>query len=82
MPFGEKYAPIIKIVNPWNETRDYWSAFVVNKERLSENETLSEIEYLSSMAPDNIAIGVEFELREGDKLVAKGVVLEDIYFDI
>ena len=77
MPFGDKYAPIIKITKPLSKTKDFWSVFVFNRKILNENETLSDLEYLSPMAPDDLAKGVEFELREGNKLVATGIVLEE-----
>jgi hypothetical protein len=78
IPYGDKYAPIIKITNPQFESDDYWSVFVMNKILLNKNETLSDMEYLSCLAPDNLSIGAEFMLYEGKKLVAKGIVLREI----
>lgn len=78
IPSGDKYAPIIKIINPPFESSDFWSVFVINKKLLSKNETLSNMEYLSDMAPDNLSVGVEFMLYEGKKAVASGVVLGEI----
>lgn len=78
IPFGDKYAPIIKITRPLFETNDFWSVFVFNKKELRENETLSNIEYLSDVAPDNLFAGVEFMLYEGKKAVARGIVLREI----
>ena len=78
IPFGDKYAPIIKITKPLLESDVVWSAFVYNKKKLSEMETLSNIEYLSNDAPDNLSIGVEFVLYEGPKAVANGIVLREI----
>lgn len=78
IPFGDKYAPIIKITKPLFESDDFWSVFVFNKEKLCENETLSNIEYLSDVAPDNLSAGVEFVLYEGKKAVANGIVLREI----
>jgi hypothetical protein len=75
LPVGDKYAPIIKITNPLIELAEFWSVFVINKNKLNENETLAEIEYLSDKAPDNLYKDVEFELFEGNKLVAKGIIL-------
>ena len=78
IPFSDRYAPIIEITKPPCNTIDFWSAFVMNKERLSDNETLAYVEYLSDVAPDNISIGVEFSLYEGSKNVASGVVLREV----
>ena len=52
--------------------------FVFNKKKISRNETLSNIEYLSDNAPDNLSVGVEFVLYEGAKMVANGIVLREI----
>lgn len=80
IPFGDKYAPIIKITKPLPlfESDDFWSVFVFNKEKRCENETLAYIEYLSDVAPDNLSAGVEFMLYEGKKIVASGIVLREI----
>ena len=78
IPFGDKYAPIIKLTKTWHKSNDFWSAYVFNKKKISINETLSTIEYLSNDAPDNLSVGVEFMLYEGPKMVANGVVLREI----
>lgn len=52
---------------------------MVNKTIVSESESLAEIEYLSENAPDNLVRDVEFELYEGSKLVAKGVVIHQVH---
>lgn len=78
MPTGDKYAPMIKITTPLLELEENWSIFVFNKQFLGRNKTLSEVEYLSDIAPDNLSNDVEFELFEGKKLVGKGIVLREI----
>lgn len=78
IPCGDKYAPIIKITNDQFESDDYWSVFVMNKALLNKNETLSDMQYLSGLAPDNLASGTEFMLYEGKKLVAKGIILREL----
>ena len=78
IPFGDKYAPIIKITKPLFESNDFWSVFVINKRELCKNETLSIMEYLSDVAPDNLSADVEFVLYEGKKVVASGVVLREV----
>jgi len=81
LPFGEQYAPIIRIIKPsikpkpWLDTDGTWSLFVENKKNISDFETISEVKYLSEKAPDNLNEGVEFELYEGNKMVAKGIIL-------
>lgn len=63
IPFSDKYAPIIEVAKPSCNSNDFWSIFVINKEKLSDNETIADIEYLSDDAPDNISIGAEFSVR-------------------
>ena len=78
IPLGDKYAPIIKLTKTQYKSNDFWSVFVLNKKKISTNETLSNIEYLSDNAPDNLSVGVEFVLYEGSKMVANGIVLREI----
>ena len=53
IPLGDKYAPIIKLTKTQHKSNDFWSVFVFNKKKISRNETLSNIEYLSDNAPDS-----------------------------
>jgi len=79
LPKGDKYGPIIKITNPvLKSDNNFWSLIVINKNEISENETIAEIKYLSDQAPDNLGKNVEFELYEGNKLVANGIILDTI----
>ena len=78
IPLGDKYAPIRKLTKTQHKLNDFWSVFVFNKKKISINETLSNIEYLSDNAPDNLSAGVEFVLYEGSKMVANGIVLREI----
>lgn len=78
IPLGDKYAPIIKLTKTQHKSNDFWSVFIFNKKKISRNETLSNIEYLSDNAPDNLSVGVEFVLYEGPKMVANGIVLREI----
>lgn len=75
LPIGNKYAPIVKIKNSMVDSDERWSLFVNNKSKISDVESLADIKYLSDEAPDNLVKGVEFELYEGPKLVATGIVL-------
>lgn len=78
IPTGDKYAPIIKISNMKANPEEVWSIVVINKERLSEQETMSEMRYLSEIAPDNLKEGTEFCLYEGRKMIARGEILREI----
>ena len=76
IPFSDKYAPIINIKdNPYSEHNANWSVFVNNIEQISDLVTIAEIHYLSDMAPDNLKKDLKFELYEGNKLVALGIIL-------
>lgn len=78
IPTGDKYAPIIKVKGSAFMADEFWSIFVLNTNFLQKNETIAELEYLSSRAPNNLKEGVKFELFEGRKLVAKGTILEEL----
>jgi hypothetical protein len=81
LPFGNQYAPIIRIIKPflmpkpWLDTEGAWSLFVESKKVISDSETISEVKYLSEKAPNNLDKDVEFELYEGRRLIAKGIIL-------
>lgn len=76
IPWGDKYGPIVIIKGSKIHLNEaVWSLLVSNKELISEFETIAEIKYLFENAPDNLHKGVEFELYEGSKLVATGIVL-------
>ena len=76
IPWGDKYGPIVIIKGDLlNQTEAVWSLLVSNKESVSEFETIAEIKYLFENAPNNLYAGIEFELYEGNKLVANGIVL-------
>ena len=77
IPYGEKYAAIVVVKgSKLNPDEVCWSLIVKNEEdTINGLETISVIHYLSDEAPDNLRKDVEFELYEGSKLVAKGIVL-------
>ena len=75
LPQGDKYGPIISMGKPPSLSEENWSLFVEYKEMINEFTTIAEIRYLSEKAPDNLGTDVEFELYEGTKLVANGIVL-------
>ena len=78
IPTGDKYAPIIRISNMKADQEEVWSIVVINKKHLSEQETISEMRYLSEIAPDNLKVGMEFCLYEGRKMIAQGEILREI----
>jgi len=75
LPYGDKYAPIVVVGKQFSLSEETWSLFVTNKEILSNHETIAEVKYLSAKAPNNLRKDVEFELYEGSKMVAKGIIL-------
>ena len=76
IPWSEKYGPIVLIKGGcFNYQNSYWSLLVNNIESVSENETIAEIQYLADNAPDNLHEGIQFDLYEGAKVVATGVVI-------
>jgi len=81
IPIGERYAPIVKLKNQ-SFGSEFWSLFVKNIEIVSSTETLAEVRYLSDQAPDNLSIGVEFELFEGKRLVGYGEIVGGIFKEI
>lgn len=76
IPFGDKYAPIIVLKNEkLNLEKENWSLLVNNKKKISENETIANVCFLSESAPIKLFSGTEFSLYEGKKLVAHGLIL-------
>lgn len=84
LPFGDKYAPQIYVttsldeMTTCHESKEIWSIFVLNKQVVNKNETIAELEYLADTSPDNLFTGTKFELREGNRLVATGIILGEI----
>ena len=65
----------MKIKNPTNpKEKMFWSLVIENQEQIAELKTIAEVYYLVVEAPDNFKVGAEFELFEGNKLVAKGII--------
>lgn len=75
IPVSNKYAPIIKVINNPFKQNESWSVFVNNRYFCNDKETLAEMCFLSENAPIELEADMEFELYEGIKLVAKGIVL-------
>lgn len=70
IPFNtDKYAPQIRFKG--NEGN--WSLVVDNYERIDNSTTLAKVYYLNSKrAPNNLFVGLDFDLYEGFKKVAFG----------
>lgn len=74
IPFStNKYAPLIRIEG----SNEYWSLVVNNYERVDDSTTIATIHYLSpENAPDNLVVGLKFDLYEGNKRVAFGEIID------
>lgn len=58
-----------------NANEACWSLIIDIKEKVSEFETVAEVNYLSEKAPNELVKGYEFDLYDGKKLVAQGIIL-------
>ena len=77
LPNNTKYFPII--VFPDYETDGAWSAEIFTNSINDNNESLIDISFLMLEAPfELLNPGVKFELYEGKKMVASGVMLKEI----
>ena len=76
LPSGDSYAPIIILKGEIIDGNcDNWSINVKIKKIISSNETIADMIYLSKDAPKVLSTGKEFELYEGMRKVAYGIVL-------
>ena len=77
MPANAKYCPII--VFPGEKMNGTWSAEILVKSVIDNNESTIDISFLFDDAPfELLKPGADFELYEGSKLVAKGVMVKKI----
>ncbi len=76
VPFNsDKYGPQIK----FDGLKGSWSLIVFNYKKIDEFRTLAKVYYLNKVdAPNNLKKGLEFELYEGVKKVAFGIIKEKI----
>ena len=74
IPFNtSKYAPLIRTEG---SSRN-WSLVVNNYGRVDDITTIAMIYYLASeSAPDNLVVGLKFDLYEGNKRVAFGEIID------
>ncbi|MCH4202443.1 MAG: hypothetical protein LKF69_01570 [Bacilli bacterium] len=76
LPSFDKYGAVIKVKKPSAPIEKiFWSLIIENQEQIGAFETISDVFYLTDDAPDNLRKDVEFELYEGNKLVANGIIL-------
>ncbi len=77
LPSNTRYCPII--VFPEIEMDSTWSADILTNSINDENESLIDISFLAPEAPfELLKPGAKFELYEGSKLVAKGMMIKEI----
>ncbi|MBQ9144922.1 MAG: hypothetical protein IJX70_00430 [Clostridia bacterium] len=75
-PFNsDKYGPQIR----FDGLKGSWSLIVCNYQKLGAFRTLAKVHYLNKIdAPNNLKIGLEFDLYEGVKKVAHGEIIDII----
>lgn len=75
IPFNTgKYAPLIRVKG----SSGNWSLVVNNYERVDHITTIAMIYYLvPESAPNNLAVGLKFDLYEGNKRVAFGEIIDE-----
>ncbi len=77
MPTNTRYCPII--VFPGEKMDGCWSAEILTSSVNDNNGSTIDISFLFPDAPfDLLKPGAEFELYEGNKLVAHGVMVKEI----
>ena len=79
LPQNAKYCPII--VFPNGKAKGTWSAEILTNSINDSNESIISISFLFPDAPfELLKPGAEFELYEGNKLVAKGMINKEITY--
>lgn len=74
---GTRYCPIVIFNNVKGNIGEFWSADFVCTEVDKNYSSIVEFTFLSEDAPmDYLVKGNEFELFEGNKKVASGVIIE------
>lgn len=72
---NKKYAPIVGINGKVIFDDSAWSIICYNYEKTSDNTTSAYMRFLNNLtAPPILFKGTEFELYEGSKLVARGII--------
>ena len=74
MPVGMRYCPII-VAKPLESTGPTWSVTIINKS-IDGLSSTADLSFTSPDAPhDTLMVGLEFDLYEGQNLVASGKVV-------
>ena len=77
LPNNTKYCPII--IFPEAKTDGAWSAEILTNSINDNNESIIKISFLFPEAPTNLLKpGEKFELYEGAKMVASGILIREI----
>lgn len=71
-PNFNKYAAVIKLCE--KAQVDSWSILLTEQTLICENTTIAYMQFLSREAP-LLKEGVEFNILEGNSVIAKGVVI-------
>lgn len=75
IPFRVKYGPIIKKKNTLKQFNGSWSAVIINEKFLSDFETVAQINFLVKNSYMELQKDDEFDLYEGNRLVATGKII-------
>ena len=77
VPNNTRYCPII--VFPEAKTEDFWSAEILTNSITNDDESTIDISFLMPEAPfELLKPGAKFELYEGKKYVAAGIMVKEI----
>lgn len=75
-PVGSRFGSIIVAKNErLNSKEACWSLIIEINEKTSELETVARVNYLSEEAPNKLKKNFKFDLYDGNKLVAEGIIL-------
>ena len=77
MAVNIKYCPIITFPDAAYSIEN-WSAEIFVQSQINQYESNAKLSYLSEDAPfELLRVGAEFELREGSRLVATGIIISE-----
>jgi len=75
-PIGSRFGCIIVAKGvQLNLNEACWSLIIEINEKSSKFETIANVYYLSDEAPNKLCKGYEFDLYDGTKFVANGIIL-------
>jgi hypothetical protein len=74
MPVGMRYCPVI-VAKPLEITGSTWSVAIINKS-IDGLFSTADLSFMSPDAPhETLTVGLEFDLYEGQNLVASGKII-------